>query len=67
MSHHIMHVFAVVFKYYIDLINSPTRYYNTRFIKGINIKLPKLRTADFRQSGPYFVVMHFCIQHIKYS
>jgi len=64
-----MHVFAVIFKHYIDLIDSTTHNYcyKTRFVKGFNIMLPKLRTADFCQSGPYFVFMYFCINHIKFD
>lgn len=57
----IMHVFAVIFKY-INTINSLTHNYNTRFVKDINIALPKLRTA-FGQLGPYFVFTQFCIKH----
>jgi len=58
-SLHIMHVFAVVFKY-ITTISTPTHNYNTHFVKDINLTLPKLRTA-FCQSGSYFVFTTFCI------
>lgn len=40
---------------YITTINTRTHNYNTRFVKDINITLPKLRTG-FCQSGPYFVL-----------
>lgn len=59
-SLHIMHVFAVVFKY-INTITA-THKYNTRFFKDINLTLPKLRTA-FCQLGPYFVFINFCLKY----
>jgi len=43
-SFHIIHVFAVIFKY-ITTISTSTHNYNIRFVKDINITLPKLRTA----------------------
>jgi hypothetical protein len=55
-----MLVFAVVFKY-INTISTPTHNNNTRFVKDINVTLPKLRTA-FCQSGSYYVFTNLCLK-----
>jgi hypothetical protein len=60
-SPHIMLVFSIVFKY-INTISTPTRSYNTRFVKDINIiSIPKLRTT-FCQSGPYLIFINICLK-----